>query len=51
MDIFILVVLFIYGACFGSFYGVVGDRLSNNLSIVKPHAVKNYLFFILLLRF
>ena len=36
MDIFILVVLFIYGACFGSFYGVVGDRLSNNLSIVKP---------------
>ena len=36
MDIFIIVMLFIYGASFGSFYGVVADRLSNGLSIVRP---------------
>ena len=36
MDIYIVIMLFIYGSVLGSFYGVVGDRLSEGKSIVKP---------------
>ena len=36
MEIIIGIFVFIYGAVFGSFYNVVGYRLPNNLSIIKP---------------
>lgn len=36
MEIYIIIMLFIYGTVFGSFYGVVGERLSNGKSIIKP---------------
>lgn len=31
-------IMFIFGACFGSFYNVVGYRLPRNMSIVKPNS-------------
>ena len=36
MEIFFAVFVFIYGLLFGSFFNVVGYRIPNNLSIVKP---------------
>ena len=36
MDIYYMIVLFILGCVFGSFYNVVGDRLPEGKSIVKP---------------
>ena len=36
MDIYYMIVLFIFGTIFGSFYNVVGDRLPEGKSIVKP---------------
>lgn len=36
MDIYYMIVLFILGTVFGSFYNVVGDRLPEGKSIVKP---------------
>lgn len=36
MDIYYMIVFFIYGTIFGSFYNVVGDRLPDGKSIVKP---------------
>lgn len=36
MEIAILVFMFILGTLFGSFFNVVGYRLPNNMSIVKP---------------
>ena len=36
MDLYYLIVFFIFGTIFGSFYNVVGTRLPNNKSIVKP---------------
>lgn len=31
-------VMFIFGACFGSFYNVVGYRLPRNMSIIRPNS-------------
>ena len=36
MEILIGIIVFIYGSIFGSFYNVVGYRLPNNLSLIKP---------------
>lgn len=36
MDIYYMIVLFIFGTILGSFYNVVGDRLPEGKSIVKP---------------
>lgn len=36
MDIYYIIVLFIFGTIFGSFYNVVGDRLPEGKSIIKP---------------
>lgn len=36
MEICYTIIVFIYGTLLGSFYNVVGYRLPNNLSIVKP---------------
>jgi len=36
MEIFIGTIIFIYGLIFGSFFNVVGYRLPNNLSLIKP---------------
>lgn len=36
MDIYYMIVFFIFGTIFGSFYNVVGDRLPEGKSIVKP---------------
>lgn len=36
MDIYYMIVLFIFGTIFGSFYNVVGDRLPEGKSIIKP---------------
>lgn len=36
MELFYIIVMFVYGTIFGSFYNVVGDRLPNGQSIVKP---------------
>ncbi len=36
MDILISIIVFIYGLVFGSFYNVVGYRLPNKISLVKP---------------
>ena len=50
MEIFYGVLIFIYGLLFGSFYNVVGYRLPNEISLIKPgsfcpkcnHALKWY---------
>ena len=36
MEIYYMIILFILGTVFGSFYNVVGDRLPEGKSIVKP---------------
>lgn len=36
MEIYYIIVFFIFGTIFGSFYNVVGDRLPEGKSIVKP---------------
>lgn len=36
MEILIGIIVFIYGSIFGSFYNVVGYRLSNDMSLIKP---------------
>lgn len=36
MEVYFTILTFIYGLLLGSFYNVVGYRLPNNLSIVKP---------------
>lgn len=36
MEVYFTIITFIYGLLLGSFYNVVGYRLPNNLSIVKP---------------
>jgi len=36
MDLYYMIVLFIFGTIFGSFYNVVGTRLPNGKSIVTP---------------
>lgn len=36
MNIFYAILFFVYGTIFGSFYNVVGDRLANKQSIIKP---------------
>lgn len=36
MEIIYMILFFVYGTIFGSFYNVVGDRLVNRQSIVKP---------------
>jgi len=36
MKIFYSIVFFIYGAIFGSFYNVVGYRVPNKMSLIKP---------------
>lgn len=36
MTAYFACVIFIFGACFGSFYNVVGYRLPRNMSIIKP---------------
>lgn len=36
LKIYLTVVMFIFGACFGSFFCVIGWRLPKGLSIVKP---------------
>lgn len=36
MELFYIIVMFVYGTIFGSFYNVVGDRLPNGQSIIKP---------------
>ena len=36
MEILIGIIIFIYGTVFGSFFNVVGYRLPNNLSLIKP---------------
>ncbi|HPE14722.1 MAG TPA: prepilin peptidase [Bacilli bacterium] len=39
MDAVYIIIFFVFGLFFGSFYNVVGDRLPNNLSIVKPRSM------------
>lgn len=36
MVVYYACVFFVFGACFGSFYNVVGYRLPRNMSIIKP---------------
>ena len=36
MELYYLIIMFIFGTVFGSFYNVVGDRLPDGKSIVKP---------------
>ena len=36
MEIYYLVVFFIFGLVFGSFYNVVGYRLPNKMSLISP---------------
>ena len=36
MTIYYSIIVFIYGLLLGSFFNVVGYRLPNNMSIVKP---------------
>lgn len=38
MEIYYSIVFFVFGTIFGSFYNVVGDRLPNNESIIKPRS-------------
>jgi len=38
MNLYYLICSFIFGTIFGSFFNVVGDRLPNNESIVKPRS-------------
>ena len=38
MDVYYLIVFFILGTFMGSFYNLVGDRLPNNQSIIKPRS-------------
>ncbi len=38
MELLIYIYLFIFGACFGSFYNVVGLRISDGKSISKPRS-------------
>ncbi len=38
MVVYFACVMFIFGACFGSFYNVVGYRLPRNMSIVFPNS-------------
>lgn len=38
MEIFIYIYIFIIGACLGSFYNVVGLRISKGISIIKPRS-------------
>ena len=33
-----MILIFVYGTIFGSFYNVVGDRLPNKKSIIKPRS-------------
>lgn len=36
MELYYIIVMFVFGTIFGSFYNVVGDRLPDGKSIVKP---------------
>lgn len=36
MELYYSIIMFVFGTIFGSFYNVVGDRLPNNESIIKP---------------
>ena len=36
MELYYLIVFFIFGLIFGSFYNVVGYRLPNNMSLINP---------------
>lgn len=36
MEVYYLIVFFIFGLIFGSFYNVVGYRLPNNMSLISP---------------
>lgn len=36
MDLYYLIIFFIFGLVFGSFYNVVGYRLPNNMSLINP---------------
>lgn len=38
MEIYYAIIIFIFGLLLGSFYNVVGYRVPNNMSIVKPHS-------------
>ena len=38
MTIYYAIIMFIFGACFGSFYNVVGYRVPRGMSIVKPQS-------------
>lgn len=38
MNIYLLIIFFVVGSVFGSFYNVVAYRMSNNLSIIKPRS-------------
>lgn len=38
MDLYYIIIFFVLGTVMGSFYNVVGDRLPNNESIVKPRS-------------
>lgn len=38
MEIYYSIVFFVFGTIFGSFYNVVGDRMPNNESIIKPRS-------------
>ena len=36
MEVYYLIVFFIFGLIFGSFFNVVGYRLPNNMSLISP---------------
>ncbi|MEG0021779.1 MAG: prepilin peptidase [Bacilli bacterium] len=38
MELYYTLIMFVFGTIFGSFYNVVGDRLPNGESIVKPRS-------------
>ena len=38
MEIYYAIIIFVFGLLLGSFYNVVGYRVPNNMSIVKPHS-------------
>lgn len=38
MELYYTIMMFMFGTIFGSFYNVVGDRLPNNESIIKPRS-------------